>query len=55
MGINSSSNALAQVIPAVLSGYVAANHARLPILVGSIAVLFGAIIFWKTCKPSELE
>jgi DHA1 family tetracycline resistance protein-like MFS transporter len=47
MGINSSANALAQVLPAILAGYLAAEHARLPILVGSITVLAGGVVFWK--------
>jgi len=53
MGVNSSSNALAQVIPAILAGYIAANHARLPILVGSISVMLGGVLFWKAFKPSK--
>jgi MFS transporter, DHA1 family, tetracycline resistance protein len=45
MGINSSANALAQVFPAVLAGYIAASDARMPILVGTTTVLVGGAYF----------
>ena len=45
MGINSSLNALAQAIPAILAGYVATYNAVLPVLVGSIATIIGGILF----------
>jgi DHA1 family tetracycline resistance protein-like MFS transporter len=51
MGINSSTNALAQAIPAILAGYIASSHARLPILVGGITVISGGILFRKLFKP----
>ncbi len=47
MGINSSANALANLIPAIMSGYIASHHARLPILVGSIIMFISGIIFRK--------
>ena len=53
MGINSSANALAQSIPAFLAGYVAAHHARLPVLVGAITTLCGGILFILIFKHSE--
>lgn len=55
MGITSSVNALAQSIPAVLAGYIAAHHARLPLLVGSLFLFIGGIIFWKIFKPDEFK
>jgi len=45
MGINSSSNALAQAIPSLLAGYIAATHARLPVLIGAIVAGLGALLF----------
>lgn len=45
MGVSSSANALAQVIPALLAGYIAAYHARLPVLVGAIIVGLAGLIF----------
>lgn len=51
MGINASTNALAQAIPAMLAGYIASHHARLPILVGSICIFIGGTLFWLIFKP----
>lgn len=54
MGINSSANALAQVFPALIAGYLAAHHIRLPILIGAvISVLAGVvfIVFYKLKDP----
>jgi predicted MFS family arabinose efflux permease len=45
MGVSSSANALAQVIPSLLAGYIAAHHARLPVLVGAIVVFCAGFIF----------
>jgi DHA1 family tetracycline resistance protein-like MFS transporter len=45
MGISSSANALAQAIPAILAGYIASHHARLPILVGAITLFVAGILF----------
>ncbi len=53
MGINSSANAMAQAIPAVLAGYIASHHSRLPILVGSICILCGGLLFRVLFKPIE--
>ncbi len=50
MGMNSSANALGQAIPYLLSGYVAASYARLPVLVGAILTLFAAIFFLANYK-----
>lgn len=53
MGISSSANALAQAIPAILAGYMASHHPRLPILVGSLCVLCGGILFHCLFKPQQ--
>ena len=45
MGISSSSNALAQAIPALLAGYVAAWQTTLAILIGGMIVLGGGLLF----------
>jgi MFS family permease len=45
MGVSSSANALAQVIPSLLAGYIAAYHARLPVLVGAIVVFGAGFVF----------
>ena len=45
MGINSSANALANALPALFAGYIAAEHVRLPILVGAL-VTFVAWLFF---------
>ncbi len=43
MGINSSLMALAQSLPAILAGYLATNHATLPILIGGIITILAGI------------
>lgn len=56
MGIHSSAYALAQFVPSVLSGYVAAQHARLPVLVGSICAFAGWILFVRFYKePAQVD
>ena len=50
MGINSSANALGQAIPYLLAGYVAASHARLPVLVGVILTLLAGVFFFFNIK-----
>lgn len=51
LGINSSVMALAQAIPALLSGYIAELNPTLPILVGSVTVFLGGVCFWILFKP----
>ena len=55
MGINSSVEALAQGIPAVLSGYIASVGVGMPIKVGSIIVGTAGILFWILIKPKDLH
>ncbi|MDD3266775.1 MAG: MFS transporter [Burkholderiales bacterium] len=55
MGIASSVNALAQSIPSMLAGYIAAHHARLPVLIGSLFLFAGGLIFWKIFKPEKFK
>lgn len=51
LGINSSVMAIAQVFPAILSGYVASIESSLPIMVGSLTVYIGGILFWLLFNP----
>ena len=51
LGINSSVMALAQAIPALLSGYIAGFNVTLPIIVGSGTIILAGICFWKLFKP----
>ncbi len=55
MGINSSVEALAQGIPAVMSGYIASVSVGLPIIVGSVLVTIAGILFWVLIKPKDLH
>lgn len=55
MGINSSANALAQAIPAVLAGYIATYYAVLPVLAGSITAILGGLLFIILFKPTVTE
>lgn len=52
LGITSSIMALAQVIPAILSGYVATLDPSLPIVAGSFTVFLGGLLFWLLFKPA---
>lgn len=54
MGINSSANALAQAIPAMLAGYIATHHARLPVLVGGMIIMLAGILFRILFKSKYL-
>ena len=53
LGINSSIMAIAQAIPAVLSGYIAVINFNMPILVGSSTIILAGIIFWVLFKPEH--
>jgi DHA1 family tetracycline resistance protein-like MFS transporter len=53
LGINSSIMAIAQAIPAVLSGYIAIINTSMPILVGSATIILGGILFWLLFKPQQ--
>ncbi|MBP9820691.1 MFS transporter, partial [Candidatus Saccharibacteria bacterium] len=51
MGINSSVMALAQSIPAAMSGYIATIGINLPLIVGSSVIACAGIAFWIFFKP----
>ena len=53
LGINASVMALAQSIPAIISGYVATINDNLPILVASIVIALAGIAFWIFFKPGR--
>lgn len=53
LGINASVMALAQSIPAVLSGYIATVNDNLPILVGSFIVALAGVSFLLLFKPGR--
>lgn len=55
MGINSSVEALAQAIPAALSGYIAAVAVGLPIIVASITIGLGGIMLMRLFKPAYVK
>jgi DHA1 family tetracycline resistance protein-like MFS transporter len=55
MGVNSSFEALAQGIPAVLSGYIASIAVGLPTLVGSTLVALAGIMFILTFKAKMVQ
>ena len=49
LGINSSVQALAQTIPAVLSGYVAAGMGpNTPVVVSALIMISAAVFFWTS-------
>lgn len=53
LGINSSVQALAQAIPAVLSGYLAVMGVSTPVLVGATVIMVGGITFNLAYRPSK--
>ncbi len=53
LGINASVQALAQSIPAAISGYVAAISVSTPVFVGSSIMVFGGLLFWVLYRPSR--
>ncbi len=53
MGINSSVMAMAQAIPAILSGYVAGIGTTLPIITGSLICIASGLCFWYLFKPKQ--
>jgi len=55
MSVNSSLEALAHEIPAVLSGYVASVAVGLPSVIGGILVGMAWIVFMLFFKPSSIK
>lgn len=53
MGVNSSANALAQAIPSLLAGYVAAHQARLTVLLGALLVILAGIYFARNYRECD--
>lgn len=53
LGINASVQALAQSIPAALSGYLASLAITTPVLVGGMTIILGGLIFWAIYHPSQ--
>jgi MFS transporter, DHA1 family, tetracycline resistance protein len=54
MGINSSIEALAQGIPAVMSGYVASIALSLPLIVSSGILAMAGFVYWAFVRPNKL-
>jgi MFS transporter, DHA1 family, tetracycline resistance protein len=55
LGINSSVIALAQTIPAILSGYIAGIGTSIPLIVGSVVIMLGGICFWLFFNPQQFH
>lgn len=53
LGIDSSVQALAQAIPAIISGYIATMGINMPVIVGGVIVLLAGVIFLVFYKPSN--
>ncbi len=53
LGIDASVQALAQSIPAIISGYIATMGVNMPVIVGAIIVMIGGVIFVAFYKPSN--
>ncbi len=56
LGINASVSALAQSIPTILSGYIAANiFAEAPIIAASAVIFLAGLTFWLFYKPLHYQ
>jgi DHA1 family tetracycline resistance protein-like MFS transporter len=55
MGIYSSVEALAQGIPAVISGYIASLAVWMPSVTASTVMIVAGLLFWITFKPSMVK
>ena len=55
MGINSSSNALSSVIPALVSGYIASGYILYPVLLGSVCTVIGGVLFIYKFRPGRFS
>lgn len=53
LGINSSVQALAQAIPALLSGYLAVIGISTPVIVGASIIISGGVLFWAIYRPAK--
>ena len=53
LGIESSVQALAQSIPAIISGYIATMGINMPVIVGGCVILVGAFTFIGFYRPSK--
>ncbi len=53
LGINASVQALAQSIPAIISGYVATMGVSVPVVVGASIMVFSGGVFWVLYHPSK--
>lgn len=53
LGINSSVQALAQAVPAFLSGYLAEIGINTPVVVGGFTVIVGGLLFWAIYHPTQ--
>lgn len=53
LGINASVQALAQAIPAIVSGYVATMGVSVPVLTGASIMIFAGLVFWVLYRPSR--
>lgn len=55
MGIYSSVEALAQGIPAVISGYIATIAVWMPSVIAATLMILSGLIFWATFRPSMIK
>ncbi len=53
LGIDASVQALAQAIPAIISGYIATMGINMPVIVGGVIVMLAGVIFVVFYKPSN--
>jgi hypothetical protein len=54
LGINASVQALAQSIPAIISGYIAATiGATQPVFIGGGIMIASGLLFWTLYRPSR--
>jgi DHA1 family tetracycline resistance protein-like MFS transporter len=56
LGIEASLQALAQAVPAIISGYVATMGVDMPVIVGGLCIMAGALVFISLYKvPKDVD
>jgi DHA1 family tetracycline resistance protein-like MFS transporter len=53
LGIEASVQALAQSLPAIISGYVATMGVNMPVIVGAIVILIGWVMYLAFYRPAK--
>ncbi len=53
LGINASVQAMAQALPAIISGYLATIGVSMPVIIGASVMVSAGVLFWILYKPAK--